>query len=82
MSDRQHRYSFTIRQFQDKLLYYLQNESMHRLRPCALLPYLSIFQYVPPAAGVPVTGGRPMLMSKTIYYSWRSICYLNKFNHL
>ncbi len=23
--------------------------------------------------GVPVTGGLPMLMSKAVYYSWRSI---------
>ncbi len=28
--------------------------------------------------GVPVTGGPPMLMSKAVYYSWRSIYMSNK----
>ena len=28
-------------------------------------------------AGIPVTGGPPMLMSNAVYFSWRSIYGLN-----
>ncbi len=37
------------------------------------ISYIAVLE----TAGVPVTGGPPMLMSNAVYFSWRSIYGLN-----